>query len=204
MPMPSAKIPDNHKEVLDTIRRLEASRIETPHAKGVCCASDLLVNAVRNINLTFINISNAMSREQRCLLDAIKKSSNKKKIVEIAYSDISKMKKETDKQEKLLTQAELAHKKATTKLVAEFSGQSTHLKSMLKDTKGDQVAQIKGLIANTQASIGKIGQGSTDVMVNGKAYRDQIQGDRKSGEKLLKKTEKLLEDLKKKLKSKKK
>lgn len=204
MPMPSAKIPDTHKEVLDTIKRLEAAKIQTPHAKGVCCASDILATSVGNLNVTSMNVSHAMSREQRYILDACKKSSNKKKIVEIPYPDIAKMKKETDKQEKLLTQAELTHKKASAKLVAEFTGQSTHLKGMLKDTKGDQAAQIKGLIANMQASIAKIGQGSTDVMVNGKAYRDQIQGDRKSGEKLLKKTEKLLEDLKKKLKSKKK
>ena len=204
MPMPSAKVPDNHADVLNTIKRLEAAKIETPQTKGVCCASDFLMNAANSLALASTSMSAMMNREYKYLLDACKKASDKKKIVEIPYPDIAKKKKETDKQEKLLTKAELAHKKATAKLVAEFTGQSAHLKGMLKDAKGDQVAQIRGLIANSQANIIRIGQGSIEVMANGKAYREKIQGDRKSGDKLVKKAEKHQEELRKKQKSKKK
>lgn len=202
MSMPSAKIPDNNKDVLDTIKRLESAKVETPHTKDICCAQSILKDATMGLTVMITKMGSAFRQEDQFVKDACKKASDKKKIVELPHPAIAKTKKATDKQEKLLTKAELAHKQATAKLVAAFIGQATHLKCQLKDAKGDHAAEIKGLIAATNASLAKVNQGANDVMVNGKAYRDQVQGDRKSGDKLIKKAEKHQEELKKKQKSK--
>ena len=204
MPMPSARIQDNNKDVLDTIKRLESSKVETPQTQEICCAHSLFMDSMKALTVMITSMGAVIHGESQFVKDACKKASDKKKIVEIPHPAIAKKKMETDKQEKLLTKAELAHKQATAKLVAAFSGQEAHLKSMLKDAKGEQAKEIKGLIAKTQASMAKIGQGPNDVMVNGKAYRDQIKSDRKTGDNLIKKAEKHQEDLKKKQKNKKK
>ena len=102
MPLPSAKIPDNHSEVLAIIKQLESSKAETPQTKEMCCAEGIYRSTMKSMVVYITSMGAAMRNEYQLIDGACKKAGDKKKIVEIPHPEIAKTKKATDKQEKLL------------------------------------------------------------------------------------------------------